>query len=141
MTCTNSKLVSFETGETSKEGQLTGMLLLVTTCFLIFTSPQYIRYIIFANYPILKDVETFAKVALLYQCTQKSFFTNRYFYIHFSFTNLQHLQLLLLAKVVAKVMFSLVFVFSFIPLYRALVPSVLGPPQAFSKLSKLDLTV
>ena len=102
------------------------MLLLVTTCFLIFTSPQYIRYIIFANYPILKDVETFAKVALLYQCTQKSFFTNRYFYIHFSFTNLQQLPP---AKVVAKVM----FVFPFIPLYRVLVPLCTGPSPGIFK--------
>ena len=66
-------------GDNSKEAQLTAMLLLVTTCFLIFTSPQYIRYILFANSNIYKDIETFAKLCLLYQCTQKSFFTNRYF--------------------------------------------------------------
>ena len=67
-------------GESSKDAQLTAMLLLVTTCFLIFTSPIYIRHIIFANYNILKDAETFAKVALLYQITQKSYFTNRYLF-------------------------------------------------------------
>ena len=64
------------------------MLLLVTTCFLIFTSPIYIRHIIFANYNILKDAETFAKVALLYQITQKSYFTNRYsFHIFGTFSD------------------------------------------------------
>ena len=64
-------------GDSGKDAQLTAMLLLVTTCFLIFTSPQYIRYILFANSNIYKDVKTFAKLSLLYQCTQKSFFTNR----------------------------------------------------------------
>ncbi len=60
-----------------KETQLTIMLLLVTFCYLLLTSPQYIRYILFANVDILKDVDTFSKMSLLYQITQKCLFTNR----------------------------------------------------------------
>ena len=70
-------LFHVDAAEGNQDAQLTAMLLLVTTCFLLFTSPIYIRHIIFTNYNIMKDVETFAKVALLYQCTQKSYFTNR----------------------------------------------------------------
>ena len=53
-------------GDSSKDAQLTAMLLLVTTCFLIFTSPQYIRYILFANYDIYRDIETFTRLSILY---------------------------------------------------------------------------
>ena len=65
------------TGDSAKDAQLTATLLLVTTCFLIFTAPIYARHLFIANNNILKDAETFAKVTLVYQTTQKSYFTNR----------------------------------------------------------------
>ena len=56
--------------------QLTVMLLVVTTAFLILTSPQYIRYIIFSLLNITKDEQTFAFATFLYHLTNKLFYTN-----------------------------------------------------------------
>ena len=56
--------------------QLTIMLLVVTTAFLLLTSPQYIRYIIFSFLNITKDEQTFAFATLFYHLTNKLFYTN-----------------------------------------------------------------
>ena len=56
--------------------QLTVMLLVVTTAFLLLTSPQYIRYIIFSFLNITKDEQTFAFATLFYHLTNKLFYTN-----------------------------------------------------------------
>ena len=56
--------------------QLTIMLLVVTTAFLLLTSPQYIRYIIFSFINITKDEQTFAFATMFYHLTNKLFYTN-----------------------------------------------------------------
>ena len=62
--------------ENRHQRQLTVMLLVVTTAFLVLTSPQYIRYIIFSFLNITQDEETFALATLLYHMTNKLFYTN-----------------------------------------------------------------
>ncbi len=62
--------------ENKHQRQLTVMLLVVTTIFLLLTSPQYVRYIIFSFLDITRDQGTFASAVLLYHLTNKLFYTN-----------------------------------------------------------------
>ena len=62
--------------DSKHQRQLTIMLLGVTTVFLVLTSPQYIRYIIFSFLNITRDEQTFAFATLFYHLTNKLFYTN-----------------------------------------------------------------
>ncbi len=62
--------------DSKQQRQLTAMLLVVTTTFLLLTSPQYVRYIVFSCLNITRDAETFASAVLLYHITNKCFYTN-----------------------------------------------------------------
>ena len=73
-TCSESKK-STEI-DSRHQRQLTVMLLVVTTTFLLLTSPQYVRYIIFSFLDITQDEQTFAFATLFYHLTNKLFYTN-----------------------------------------------------------------
>lgn len=60
----------------SKQGQLTAMLLLVSFTFILLTLPQYIRYTLFLIIDNQKDADTYATFMLLYHVTNKLFLTN-----------------------------------------------------------------
>ena len=60
----------------SRESQLVVMLLLVTFSLLILTLPQYIRYVVYLILNSRADVETYATYILVYNITQKLYFTN-----------------------------------------------------------------
>ena len=60
----------------ARESQLVVMLLLVTFTLLILTLPQYIRYVVYLIMNSRADAEAYATYILVYNITQKLYFTN-----------------------------------------------------------------
>ena len=60
----------------ARESQLVIMLLLVTFTLLILTLPQYIRYVVYLIVNSRADPEAYATYILVYNITQKLYFTN-----------------------------------------------------------------
>ena len=59
-----------------RESQLVIMLLLVAFALLILTMPQYVRYVVYLIVDNRANVEVYATYLLLYNLTQKLWFTN-----------------------------------------------------------------
>ena len=60
----------------ARESQLVILLLLVTFSLLILTLPQYVRYVVYLILNSRADPEAYATYILVYNITQKLYFTN-----------------------------------------------------------------